>query len=225
MTSQIHIFSHITSRQWKALLELGRQLGSDSLALLSLDYAFTLMLEEKPRTFETVKGMAVDFSVFPIFQTYAALLKSHCYEPRVSQVLGVSKGQYGFYTLLEGTLLHESAQAKKDLDVHTTLGEGGLTISRSSLARHLRDTLEDHLHTRFSVVSNACRTIRIMRPCMSYCLSGYCVDTSCQWIHRGGPHPLDKQGILLRLRVLCEVIVTCGMIDATSQTDSVWKTR
>ena len=217
------MFSYIVSRRWKYLLELRKQLGSDGLALLSMDYAVKFLLEEEP--FETVKGMVVDFTIFPIFQDYAALLKSHCDEPRASQVLGIVKGKYGFYILLEGTLLYESAQAQKGLDVHTTIGEGGLTISRSSLARHLRDTLGDHPHTLFSVVSNACRTIRIMRPCMSYCLSGHCVDTLCQWIHRGGPHPLDKQGILLRLRVLCEVIVTCGMIDATSQTDSVWKTR
>ncbi|KAI1785417.1 hypothetical protein LXA43DRAFT_899902 [Ganoderma leucocontextum] len=85
---EIRMFSFIISRKLEELLQLGIQLssggpGHTDSALLSLDYAFTFLLESvvQPSTL-------IDSSTFfPAFCAYSTLLKSHCNDPRSSKAL------------------------------------------------------------------------------------------------------------------------------------------
>ncbi|KAI1785405.1 hypothetical protein LXA43DRAFT_132191 [Ganoderma leucocontextum] len=226
--SEIRMLLLIISRRSDDLLELGNKLRADGhrgFALLSFDYALMFLLEEGP--LETVQRMVDDFTILHVFRAYTALVKSHRDEARTSQVFGIDKGRSDSYILLKGTLLYESAHVEKGHDVLVIAGTDGLTIKQSALLRLLRRTLDNRLHSRFSLLGKACNKFAIFQPCISYCLSGDCIDNSCHWKHRGGPHPhpLDEQEIHRRIHLVCQVIVTYGILDASTKAHSVWDAR
>ena len=225
------MFSAIVNRRPQDLLQLGMQLRFGSKThtidstLLSLDYAFTFLLDSdgtlEPNTL-------VESSIFfPAFCTYTALLQAHCRDVRPSKALGIRGGtKLGSYTLLEGTFLYRSVRTAKSPVVP---GDGGVNITASSLSKLLGASLGNRLHSRVSLVNTACKKVEILRPCVSYCLTGNCLgflNLSCRWTHRGGPHPLNVEGIHLRIRLLCQMIVAYGTLDAGTRDEvSVWKER
>ena len=224
------MFLLIVDRRWDDLLNLGRTLRSNghrSLALLSFDYAFTFLLVDRAPETDAVRQVVADFTIFPMFCAYAALVKSHRDEARTSQVFGIEKGPSDCYILPHNTLLYESAaHANTGLDIHVITGIGGITVALSALLRLLRKTLDNRLHSRFSAFGKACKAAQILQPCLSYHLSADCVDTkSCRWSHQKGPRHPYEQEIHLRIRFLCEVIIANGMLDASARANSVWEAR
>ena len=218
------MFLLIVERRWNELLDLGRTLRFEdrSLALFAFDYAITFLFSEGPLETAVLQQMTADFTIFPMFSAYAALIKSQCNEARASQVFGINKGESDSYVLSRGTLLYESAHVEKGRDILVIPGPDGFTITRSALLRLLRRTLDDRLHSRFC---DACKKAQILRPCVSYRLSAGCVDTpSCRWTHQQGLDFLDEQGIHLRIRFLCEVIAAYGMYPNVKM-NSGWEAR
>ena len=204
-------------------LRVGLKTHTVDSALLSLDYAFTFLINGtlEPNTL-------IESSIFfPAFCTYTALLQAHCRDVRPSKALGIHGGtKLGSYTLLQGTFLHGSVRTAK---ISVVTRDGGVNITASSLSKLLGEALGNRLQSRISLVNTACKKVAILRPCVSYCLTGNCLgflNLSCRWTHRGGPHPLNVEGIHLRIRLLCQMIVAYGTLDAgTRDDDSVWKER
>ena len=222
------MFSFIISHKSEELLLLGMQLSSHShttdSALLSLDYAFTALLNANLEPSTLVHSS----TFFPAFCAYVTTLKAHCRDPRPSKALAVRPSKLGSYNILEGSLLYGPALSLPETG--RPVVRGGVIVTASSMSKLLRDNLGKRLQSRVSFVNEACKKVPILQPCISYCLAGKCAGATsanalCRGIHRGGPHPLNIEGIHLRIRLLCQMIISYGTLDPSSRNDAVWKER
>ena len=229
------MFLLIHGHKWKELICIGMRMSSEAdfsdEALLALDYAFTFLLSEADSPFGPI--MLTESPILLLaFRTYTALLKVCMGDVRENRALGVLSGPSGrsnSYILLDQTFLHKTARSRSRTEISAATTEDGSVITARLLSEILVDTLGNRMRTRTSIICNACKHLQVVRPCVSYCLSGRCsflFDDSCSWFHYGGPHPLDTQGFHLRIHLYCRTILILDNVDAhESVNEAVWMER
>ncbi|KAI0757655.1 hypothetical protein C8Q80DRAFT_1341060 [Daedaleopsis nitida] len=221
--NELRMFQSIILRNTQQLFGYGaRALEKEALdrAILAHDYAFTYLSEdarsEGPSAPLITSHTAL---VLKTLRTYVSTITTLCHDRRSWTAFQIRNvvSQPGSHVLPEGTFLHAAARM---LSIHVKAHEEdhvrGSKITTSSLRQLLSNATGLLARQRVVGISEACKTIPILRPCVEFSLTGRCPAYSiitprggCLWEHdQGGLHSLNEDGLHNRLRIYLQIILT-----------------